>query len=126
MILNNPFRRFVKIAGPKTFFMIMILGLQAPLEMMIVENRSSWCDNCSGLKYFLLYNTGNINNSFFVALCLMIFFDTFSRNINNVSLFLACIISTFPFFYIERGDPADIPFAILGSIFALIVFWVKK
>lgn len=99
---------------------IFLMGTQAFWEQYALIHRQSWCGGCDihGLKYFLLYNTGNINHGFItpLILCWILKKLHFSnQTIIGLSIFVPFIVLV----YVERNDFMDIPFGLLGMIFAV-------
>ncbi len=105
-------------------------GLQAIWEIIAINYRGLWCEECviGSWKYFLLYNTGNINNSAGLLLILWIICSILLPKIKP-KIWITLIpstITTFIFIWIERNDLMDIPFAIIGILITLPLVSNKK
>lgn len=105
-------------------------GLQTMLEIFAINHRALWCEECviGSWKYFLLYNTGNINNSAGLLLILWAICSIIRPKIKSkiwITL-IPATITTFIFIWIERNDLMDIPFAIIGILITLPVVFNKQ
>lgn len=99
---------------------LILFCLQAPWEMISLVQRPIWCAQCyeSDLLYFLLYNTGDINNSGGLSFLLLFLVDRISTH-DRINRIVACTITILIFLFLERNDLMDMPFAILGAVFIL-------
>lgn len=105
-------------------------GLQTMWEIFAINHRALWCKECviGSWKYFLLYNTGNINNSAGLLLILWAICSIILPKIKSkiwITL-IPATITTFIFIWIERNDLRDIPFAIIEILITLPVVFNKQ
>ena len=93
-------------------------------EMTAVSYRDEWCKACDpdSLYYFLLFHTGNINNSAWALIlllgagyvvCKVLTITLASTTIKRGIWGVATLVSLL-FIIIEWHDPRDIPFALVG------------
>lgn len=67
------------------------------------------------LGYFVIYNTGDLNNSFGLGIILYAFFRWIKLE-RLPSLVTSSLLTLWAFLTIEWNDPMDIPFALVGLV----------
>lgn len=120
----------IKFRGIPTLVIILFF-FQAVWEMISVERRSVWCAQCheGDPLYFLLYNTGDINNSASLSFIFLFLLDQFFFKYDLAKRILVVISVSIIFYFVERNDLADLPVAILGTLIFLspkIIYPLQK
>ncbi len=98
--------------------LVVVFFLQAVWEMTAVEARSTWCSDCQegDVLYFLLYNTGNINNSGGLCFIFLFILDQISPKSDFFNRLLSILAVNLIFYNLEKNDMPDFPFAVLGTL----------
>jgi hypothetical protein len=100
---------------PRLGIAILVLGIftlwELAADQYLQPNSSQF--SRYGWRYFAIYHTGDFNNSFSVAILIYAFFRWLTVG-RFPSLILGFLLTFGVFLTIERNDPLDLPFAVLG------------
>jgi hypothetical protein len=118
-VLEEQTRRRPRMTIPILIWMIH--SLWEPYAVFNLQ-QPNWKSDPDTLKYFLLFHTGDLNNSFGLVVILYWLLRRFAGR--SVSFLISVLTTSVIFTVIEWSDPKDLPFAYLGI--ALFVFGISQ